>query len=964
MKSTWNESNARHGFRYRLLCWLLVSLASAASTSGSKAQTLHNTKDLQGIHGKRTHGRFMAQAPSLLGMSSDPYHDPQDHTDPGREIQRDAAKEAQKSLDKIKKFGKDTGDTVEDVKNNEPEKIKSRALDNQADKVSEITGVKPNSHGHFNTLFTTLGVNIFIIICAITGFTVLRNKFDLVFSGNVINGIAAGCDQEKDQADDNCIRSCMRRSCGTNSMCSCFSWINSSLNTTTEEAMNAVGLDNAMLLEFFDMNKRILTMIGIPLVCIMCPLHHIYGGDNLPITEISSVAMGNVMMRHPWMYYIHAVIVNLVTFIVIREVYQRMNVFLVLRFKWLKSLPAPRCITVLVEGIPEMYRSDAALEQYFVNLFGPNSVQDAYMVKRAHELRHLWDEEQQLQHELVKAEEQWEKEGKDPEKRPITREKTFGGQDQDSITFYTEKLTEKKDEVEQARWEAKEKAKEKPKMQTMALSGSQTGMLTLADFKENFYSHSGFVTFYHRRNTAHALHTRFTAKRDEWIISSPPPASDVLWNDLKQDEKAGQIYTVMAYACTIGLYFAFTPAVLYGNIFLTQRVHMGALQWAWEVFAPGLSLMLILSFVPTILLLIFRSFFTLKSDVYAQHKLQMWYFGFQMFFVVLVTALGESLWKTALEIVEEPQKTFELMAKYMPHATHFYMNFLMLQWVEQATQLLRMVPLLKFYFFSRVYEREVAKDLCEPEDQDYYGMGARSARFTINMVVGIIFSTLSPLISIFCLVLMGLSRMVYGYLVVFAETKKPDLGGVFFVTTLKHMLLGVFTYNILMIAVLSPSPVGRARTMFPLLLTIPSIIYTFVCYRHFDQNFMWENLPLEEICAEDTQGQYEDNGLRYIQPEFIDEDMQAEIDKACTVKAREKNRSRSGLGGRLAQGATNLKLDSPGRIGKTISGAMFGHSSSEKPDSGLLDKGQLAVGGVEAKKVDSHHLHKTKTSAW
>merc|ERR1719440_1029291 len=97
------------------------------------------------------------------------------------------------------------------------------------------------------------------------------------------------------------------------------------------------------------------------------------------------------------------------------------------------------------------------------------------------------------------------------------------------------------------------------------------------------------------------------------------------------------------------------------------------------------------------------------------------------------------------------------------------------------------------------------------------------------------------------MVLFALARLSYGYLVVFAETKKPDLGGVFFVSKLHHMFLGLGIYNILMIGVLSPSPVGRARSILPSLIALPSIIYTLYSARNFSENFGWEHLPLQEV---------------------------------------------------------------------------------------------------------------------
>jgi len=154
------------------------------------------------------------------------------------------------------------------------------------------------------------------------------------------------------------------------------------------------------------------------------------------------------------------------------------------------------------------------------------------------------------------------------------------------------------------------------------------------------------------------------------------------------------------------------------------------------------------AFLPTILLLIFRSFFILKADAWSQTRLQNWYFWFQIVFVILITAIGDSVVEFTTTIFTDPIAVFGMLAETMPHATHFYMNFLVLQWTTHAMNLLRYVPLSKFLGFRNIFEEEEARAKAEPEDQDYYGLGSRSARFTINMVIGIVYSTLSPTVAL------------------------------------------------------------------------------------------------------------------------------------------------------------------------------------------------------------------------
>lgn len=725
------------------------------------------------------------------------------------ELENDPARDAEKDMEKA-------------VPTTLPPKVEAVDPENEngARSAAELTGVKMNSHGDRTTFFVTLSVNALIVAIALLTFSGLRLMLPDVFSGNVKSGIAPMRPSE-----------------------TLFGWASASWNTSIEMAIPAVGLDAALLLEYYNLCCRILATIGIPMVCIMCPLHFWFGGDGMGSNELSSIAMGNVMVHHPWMYYIHAIIINIVTVVVIKSTYAAMTRFQIYRFRWLKNMPSPRCHTILVEGIPQEWRSDEKLKEFFQHMFQPELVHAAVMVKDARELTTLYAELTSWNDLLRVAQNDWEASGFAEEAKPMVRERMCVGEKLDAISYYKEKVADLTAKVHSAREQAVEQA--------ATIGGINTS--------------AGFVTFTRRREAEVCINMIFSPERHEWMMSRPPPASDVRWEDLKMNEDSKKMYSLMAYLCVFGLYIGFIPLVLLGTN-ITTLIDMGYFQPLWTSFAPGLSLMLFLAFLPTLLLLVFRSFFPLKAEQFAQHKLQIWYFYFLLFFVILVTIVGKSLVGTFKEVAKRPGKILSLMAQFMPHATHFYMDYTMLSWGEQAMSLIRMVPLIKFVVFTKCFgiENPDAKVMSEPEDQDFYGIGSRSARFTINMLIGIIFSTLSPLIAMLNMILFALCRLVYGYLIVYAETKKPDLGGFFYHTQLEEMIKGTGIYNTLMIAVL----LFRARTKFPMLIALPSLFYTIYSHFHFKKNYVWRELPFTELCFHEDELTAKDNGLRFRQPEF------------------------------------------------------------------------------------------------
>lgn len=321
---------------------------------------------------------------------------------------------------------------------------------------------------------------------------------------------------------------------------------------------------------------------------------------------------------------------------------------------------------------------------------------------------------------------------------------------------------------------------------------------------------------------------------------------------------------MLGYLLVAGLYFAYMPIVI-GVTNIAKVIDMGPLQSLWQGLAPTIGLQLMVAFLPTFLLLIFRTCFTLRASAFAQHKLQIWYFWFQIVFVVLATAVGQNVRGFTQTLLEKPFAIFGVMAKTMPYATHFYMNFLVLAWATHAMGMMRYVPLTKFKVALKIWDEEGAKQVAEPEDQDYYGMGGRSARWAIFMTIGIVYGTLSPPIYLLCFFNFGISRVAYGYLMVFAEMKKPDLGGVFFVKQMEHMMVALVIYGILMTGVL----LQRAASYGPGVISAGALVFTLISNYRFHGAFNWERLPFEELAEDKVKYEHKPESATYIQPEMI-----------------------------------------------------------------------------------------------
>jgi len=694
---------------------------------------------------------------------------------------------------------------------------------------AHIVGVEKNARGDVAALELNLLVNGSIILAVLIIFTFcLRFRYPTIYQNNVEADVAPRHLQD-----------------------SYASWLVGSCTLTIDEVADTISLDGAMLLEFTHLGMKVMAVLAIPLMGIMAPLDAFYGGaaqiDGLSIWSMNNLVTGS------WLYWVYMCIVWIVVIVVVQFTWAAKVSFIGRRFKWLREMPKPRATTILVENIPEECRSDQALKAYFGKMFGQKKVREAIVVKQLPGLE-----------KAVNAKTEAERGIHSNSFQLKAINQLLGSVTKNLDTLHEMNLTKNLDDFKRDKEEAKG-----------AIKTQRALMEQLAPLPGGVNTGVGFVTFSDRNVCEIARHLTYTQNAREWRMSQPPDPQSVRWNDLKSNPECTATFQILGYAMIVVLYIAYLPIVVYISIFCTS-INMGWFEPVWDAFAPSLGLTVVVSLMPMALATIARYFFRLKDDTVAQHKIQVWDFWFQVTYVLMVTAIGTSIASFLKEIAMSPLAIFRILAITLPWSTHFYANYLVMQMTFEVLNLCRYANLFKFLMFSPIYDAEVARALAEPEDQNYYGMGARSTNFVIYLNIGLIFSTLCPVIAGIAFVTFAMLRLTYGYLIPFAETRKSDQGGLFFQSQLQHIFIGLEIYCILMTGVLFQ----QADSSIPGLVCIPSIFYVGNSLHRFNNSFHWKKLPWEEIMQLEPEKHTEEEDHQYVQPEILaSETTQKHIDK-------------------------------------------------------------------------------------
>eukprot|EP00929_Paragymnodinium_shiwhaense_P044349 TRINITY_DN22752_c0_g1_i2.p1 TRINITY_DN22752_c0_g1~~TRINITY_DN22752_c0_g1_i2.p1 ORF type:complete len:681 (-),score=197.31 TRINITY_DN22752_c0_g1_i2:142-2184(-) len=637
-------------------------------------------------------------------------------------------------------------------------------------------------------------------------------------------------------------------------------WIPSSLMLNIDQVAKLTTLDHAMLLEFTQLSIKILGSIALPVCFVLAPLHVFCGGYAAGDDVLSYQGMGNVE-EGSWLYWVHAFVVwyvIMVTQVLIRAAQLK---FMERRMLWLSEMPPLQATTVLVQQIPEGLASQRRLKDYFeyeVKL----TVDKVWMVKDTTALQPLQAAASELQKSYEKLAANAAAGGKDSALAGLEQNRSL--------------VLEQRVEMLRQRWQA---AQEAVVLKRFAIDASD----------ENVTS-SAFVKFETRREAEAALRMFGSDGGESIVLSWAPDPVDVDWAELQCDPTMQSAKEILGYVLMVTLFFFIMPLVVGISSICNLRTLSGQVSFfkllieeypavaaTWDGMVGSLALSQVMANLPTVMLLIIGSCFAAPTGLLKQAKLQQWYYAAQVIFVLLVTAVGSSLLQTAQELAAEPGKIFKLLATKLPESTHFYLNFMLLQWATHAINAVRLAQLFKYLWYRRSYTEQAAKKMAEPEAQDYYGMGARSAYFSLTLVTTLVFCTLSPLICVLGFMNFALCRMIYGYLFVYAEEVKPDSGGVFWVTQLKHIQLSLSLYIILMTGVL----LDRADTVAPALIALSSGIFLALSYRKWVQDFPLQGLSFELANEYDTlvqgQGQHgkemrnmmQGSEATYKQPELV-----------------------------------------------------------------------------------------------
>jgi len=611
-----------------------------------------------------------------------------------------------------------------------------------------------------------------------------------------------------------------------------FAWLWAGFNISITDITRFSGLDHGMLVLYAELLLKIVLAVGIPLSGVLVPIYYSAGKSDGFMIRFELMNLDeNPTSTKNWAIWGAAGGVWYAVLVSEFLIFRAMREFIPKRFRWIKEMSPPRATSVLLTTIPEGRNTEEEITKYFnVEVFGRVVVKRVYITKDTSSMKSIMSRHSALELEYQKAAHQ-------------------GKATQASA------LQETQLEVQ------------------ADISKMRSGIA--ADRSLN--CGTGFVTFFERRDQVVALKLFSPDDSEELVCISPPDPADIIWTDLQVNQSLQWVLDWVGLAVLFGMMAFVLNSVVWMNEVLSAEFLSNHIGWisdymeshssfesTWDGLAAEASLSIVLSVVPTLLMVVFYACWELQARAWIQVYMQRWYFVFLVIQTVLAAVIGTQSWNVVIAFLEKPSSLLTSLGTNVPCYSHFWASFLFLEMGSHSLQLARLPAYFKYCIYRIFYNGDVAHGLTEPEPQDYSGLGARYARFTYQFALWAVYSVMSPLVFISGALNFLVCRIVYVYLFVYAEIRKPDLGGVFFVTALKHLQYILA----LMILVMCGLIREEAETHAPVFLCAASAIPLMYFYYKFEYDLRWELLEFWELLDPTGMGKQPASKDRYIQPEL------------------------------------------------------------------------------------------------
>ncbi|KAI3405558.2 SPO75 [Candida oxycetoniae] len=302
---------------------------------------------------------------------------------------------------------------------------------------------------------------------------------------------------------------------------------------------------------------------------------------------------------------------------------------------------------------------------------------------------------------------------------------------------------------------------------------------------------------------------------DKTLIEVHP--QDIIWRNISRTDGIGckfEKYIVTILFISIIVLYVIPVSLIHSLSQIPLLIHlMPFLKWIYQF--PEEARQTISGFLPSILLTILTEFvmITFRFLTYFKGKatgseveldLQKWFFAFLFVQQFLVVTISSSVTVICKQIIDQPTSIPVLLATNLPKSATFFFQYICLRaFAFCGNNFLRITQLALTNSYYKIVDITPRQKFNRITALPQIQWGTTFAVYSIYACIGISYSIVSPLISIFIIFFLNLSILYYKYALkyVYSHINTSETMGRLYPIALLHLFTGIYCLECCLIGV-------------------------------------------------------------------------------------------------------------------------------------------------------------------
>ncbi|KAF8193023.1 hypothetical protein BJ912DRAFT_1094023 [Pholiota molesta] len=330
---------------------------------------------------------------------------------------------------------------------------------------------------------------------------------------------------------------------------------------------------------------------------------------------------------------------------------------------------------------------------------------------------------------------------------------------------------------------------------------------------------AAFVTFEKMSSAQIAVQVAHSPSPLQITTYPAPEPRDIVWSNMAPSTGSIRLRDVFV-LLTMGLllFFWFFPITALASL-LSYKEIKKAMPWLGRLIDSNDQVRAIVqNSLPSMAMIMLNAFlpFMLEGLTYVQgYRARSWveysllkkYFLFLLINVVFIFLLATTYWQLVRDLANSPAKVPEKLAQSLQagRARHFFLSYVILQGMSPTgimpLQLLNLGVIIPRMFYRMFYTRTPRGIFCGMNAPPMINYGVVYPQAILMFVITMLYSVVQPLIVIFGAIYFGVGYVVYKYKLLFVFYKPYESQGQAWPITFIRLIWGVVIFLLFMIGI-------------------------------------------------------------------------------------------------------------------------------------------------------------------